>query len=215
MRWTRTRFAALGLVMVTALGACTSGGQDNQPSTAASTEAESAPASPDGGEPEEGAEPEGDAVHGGEDVDVPESPWEQGEFVAYTMEGATLTFTLAATDGPADVEKHRENIGQAPVTYLSVKVDNTESPNYLDLYEVQVLGEDGGEHVYTYLSGVIDGWEQNDDSLELSLGFDSVTAPGEEITVWFAGEDEMPEKISEVKVTSEAGVNFTYAFPVA
>lgn len=166
------RAIALPAATLLLLTACGSSDDSSAPDTSTETTAADAttPAQSDAGgedswpivEDEDGnpvENPEDEPGPAGEDTTMTEVPdWgATGEAVTITNEGALLTVTLEA-EAPADIEELRESVGQEPITYITVEIDNTEGYDTTDVLGLDIVGADGTEHEYLPASEVYTEW---------------------------------------------------------
>lgn len=110
----------------------------------------------------EGEEAEGDAIDDGENI-----VYEQGTFTASNDTGAEFTIEIPA-ESPADIEEFREAVGQDPVGYIKIDIDNTNGTEDAGPSDVHLVDEDGNEYSYESAFIQIGDWgpDMRDDGPE-------------------------------------------------
>lgn len=116
-----------------------------------------------------------------ETIDAP-TPIGHGTYTATTPEGTVITVTLPG-DTPTDVEDYRETVGVDPVGYVTVDIDNTNSTEYFNVSDVNIVDAEGETHSYESASSIVGDWgpTMRDDGPEGSEYY-YVDADGNEIS---------------------------------
>lgn len=233
LRTTRITIALLTTVSAT-IGLTACSGDSPEPSTTATDE------TPTGGEaPAEGdMSVEGDGDYDGEppgggdepvDTDdpyyVPEPPWDQGTFEAYSPSGGLITLRIPAEEPPEDLENLRKEMGGDPVAYISADIDNRDGESLVNMYELNLYDPAGKKYTFTTVHDAVDEWsdslgESNEDielyneGIEVYEEYPEGVDPFERATMILAGED-VPDQIANITVYPEGGVGGeTGAYPV-
>lgn len=116
-----------------------------------------------------------------ETIDAP-TPTGHGTYTATTPDGTVITVTLPG-DTPTDVEDYRETVGVDPVGYVTVDIDNTNSTEYFNVSDVNIVDAEGETHSYESASSIVGDWgpTMRDDGPEGSEYY-YVDADGNEIS---------------------------------
>ena len=124
---------------------------------------------------------DGAPVAEAETIDAP-TPIGHGTYTATTPEGTVITVTLPG-DTPTDVEDYRETVGVDPVGYVTVDIDNTNSTEYFNVSDVNIVDAEGETHSYESASSIVGDWgpTMRDDGPEGSEYY-YVDADGNEIS---------------------------------
>lgn len=83
--------------------------------------------------------------------------YEQGVFTAQNDTGAQFTIEIP-TEAPADVEAFREAVGEEPVGYIKIEIDNTNGTDNAGPSDVHLVDENGDQYTYTSAFSVIGDW---------------------------------------------------------
>lgn len=102
----------------------------------------------------EPAAAEADADEAGDDAPTPTG---HGTYTATTPDGTVITVTLPG-DAPTDVEDYRETVGVDPVGYVTVDIDNTNSTEYFNVSDVNIVDAEGETHNYESASSIVGDW---------------------------------------------------------
>lgn len=122
---------------------------------------------------------EADVDEAGDDAPTPTG---HGTYTATTPDGTVITVTLPG-DPPTDVEDYRETVGVDPVGYVTVDIDNTNSTEYFNVSDVNIVDAEGETHSYESASSIVGDWgpTMRDDGPEGSEYY-YVDAEGNEIS---------------------------------
>lgn len=170
----------------------------------------------------EPAAAEADVDEAGDDAPTPTG---HGTYTATTPDGTVITVTLPG-DSPADVEDYRETVGVDPVGYVTVDIDNTNSTEYFNVSDVNIVDAEGETHSYESASSIVGDWgptmrddgpEGNEyyyvdaDDNEISEDeYDTIRAQGEDVYEAYAEDGAEPHAkatgllIGDDEVPSEA-----------
>lgn len=140
----------------------------------------------------------------------PEEPKVTGHGIySFAYQGGTGIILLPA-DGPADVEALRVGLGEDPVTYLSVDVDNRQGASNMGMYRVDVFTKAGKRISFSGIDALIDSWEVdyqtdgdalNNQSIDVYNKYLYGVSIGERKTVYMAAPVEsLPKDITRVSV---------------
>ena len=102
----------------------------------------------------EPAAAEADVDEAGDDAPTPTG---HGTYTATTPDGTVITVTLPG-DTPTDVEDYRETVGVDPVGYVTVDIDNTNSTEYFNVSDVNIVDAEGQTHSYESASSIVGDW---------------------------------------------------------
>lgn len=102
----------------------------------------------------EPAAAEADVDEAGDDAPTPTG---HGTYTATTPDGTVITVTIPG-DTPTDVEDYRETVGVDPVGYVTVDIDNTNSTEYFNVSDVNIVDAEGETHNYESASSIVGDW---------------------------------------------------------
>lgn len=165
------RAAALSTAVVLLLAACSGASESTDEPTDASSEVTASEV----GDPGE---------EGGAEMDEENLVYEQGTFAAQNDTGAEFKIEIPA-EAPADIEELREAVGEDPVGYIKIEIDNTNGTENAGPSDVHLVDENGNQHSYTSAFVVIGDWgpSMRDDGPEdVNDGYWYAMPDGSEIT---------------------------------
>lgn len=152
-------------------------------SACSGTPEDTTPASADAPATEVGEAPEDEEVDAAEETDQ-NLVYEQGTFTAQNDTGAQFTIEIPA-EAPEDIEAYREAVGQEPVGYIKIDIDNSDGTDNAGPSTVYIVDEAGNEHSYESAFVTIGDWGptmRDDGPEDVNGGYWYSTADGTEIS---------------------------------
>lgn len=83
-----------------------------------------------------------------------------GPYALTTEEGAVITFDLPTVPAPDDeVERLRQDLRVEPVTYVELRIDNTEGTRTVQIEDLKVISHEGGQFPFETAVDVLSEWD--------------------------------------------------------
>ncbi|WP_087485516.1 hypothetical protein [Brachybacterium massiliense] len=183
-------------------------------------------------------EPEGDAIADGGESDAAEF---DGESIAldvdavannavptrgsFYLEGMTGVKGIAeiGVEGPEDIERMRELVGEDPVTYIRIDVDNRDGTEEIGMYEWLMYDADGNEYAFQNLNNQAVEWDEIiDDGSDLDLEVNDLAWEiesesanvGQRNEQWLVGPGDLPDEVSFMSASTSLFADEFVPFPV-